>query len=99
IERGLAPDRRISRDMTDRSPAPADATRPPPAPVPAAELEDRKARAAAWFAGLRDRICGAFEDIEDALTGTHRSEEHTSDLQSQMRISYGVLCLKKKKHN
>src|SRR3546814_6377969 len=28
-----------------------------------------------------------------------RSEEHTSELQSQMRISYAVFCLKKKKYN
>src|SRR3546814_9031451 len=28
----------------------------------------------------------------------HRSEEHTSELQSLMRISYAVFCLKKKKH-
>src|SRR3546814_10757636 len=26
---------------------------------------------------------------------THRSEEHTSELQSLMRISYAVICLKK----
>src|SRR3546814_3707836 len=33
-------------------------------------------------------------------TGTvyGRSEEHTSELQSLMRISYAVFCLKKKKH-
>src|SRR3546814_9105804 len=30
-------------------------------------------------------------------TGTWRSEEHTSELQSLMRISYAVFCLKKKK--
>src|SRR3546814_4742156 len=29
----------------------------------------------------------------------HRSEEHTSELQSLMRISYAVFCLKKKKLN
>src|SRR3546814_7694506 len=29
--------------------------------------------------------------------GTIRSEEHTSELQSLMRISYAVFCLKKKK--
>src|SRR3546814_10449903 len=29
----------------------------------------------------------------------HRSEEHTSELQSLMRISYAVFCLKKKTHN
>src|SRR3546814_6969775 len=30
---------------------------------------------------------------------SHRSEEHTSELQSLMRISYAVFCLKKKKKN
>src|SRR3546814_7436575 len=30
--------------------------------------------------------------------GRQRSEEHTSELQSLMRISYAVFCLKKKKH-
>src|SRR3546814_1279827 len=33
-----------------------------------------------------------------ALVG-QRSEEHTSELQSLMRISYAVFCLKKKKQN
>src|SRR3546814_7810171 len=31
--------------------------------------------------------------------GSMRSEEHTSELQSLMRISYAVFCLKKKKNN
>src|SRR3546814_10268820 len=31
--------------------------------------------------------------------GGTRSEEHTSELQSLMRISYAVFCLKKKKNN
>src|SRR3546814_9457542 len=31
------------------------------------------------------------------LPGATRSEEHTSELQSLMRISYAVFCLKKKK--
>src|SRR3546814_3143711 len=35
--------------------------------------------------------------ISDCLTpNTARSEEHTSELQSLMRISYAVFCLKKK---
>src|SRR3546814_8482361 len=36
---------------------------------------------------------------EDAILGAfERSEEHTSELQSLMRISYAVFCLKKKKN-
>src|SRR3546814_1557628 len=33
------------------------------------------------------------------LADESRSEEHTSELQSLMRISYAVFCLKKKQHN
>src|SRR3546814_3237973 len=33
------------------------------------------------------------------VTTAYRSEEHTSELQSLMRISYAVFCLKKKKTN
>src|SRR3546814_3885008 len=37
--------------------------------------------------------------IEEMPGETHRrSEEHTSELQSLMRISYAVFCLKKKKN-
>src|SRR3546814_1646419 len=32
-------------------------------------------------------------------SGGERSEEHTSELQSLMRISYAVFCLKQKKRN
>src|SRR3546814_7832761 len=35
--------------------------------------------------------------IDDFGIGDGRSEEHTSELQSLMRISYAVFCLKKKK--
>src|SRR3546814_1301133 len=35
-------------------------------------------------------------DIRAAQRGLFRSEEHTSELQSLMRISYAVFCLKKK---
>src|SRR3546814_1502961 len=34
---------------------------------------------------------------DEDYTGHGRSEEHTSELQSLMRISYAVFCLKKKK--
>src|SRR3546814_1177175 len=33
------------------------------------------------------------------IDNVSRSEEHTSELQSLMRISYAVFCLKKKKNN
>src|SRR3546814_4243112 len=35
--------------------------------------------------------------VESATPFNSRSEEHTSELQSLMRISYAVFCLKKKK--
>src|SRR3546814_1553387 len=36
-------------------------------------------------------------DVSTRLARSQRSEEHTSELQSLMRISYAVFCLKKKK--
>src|SRR3546814_4647859 len=60
---------------------------------------------------FRCQDCGSHDDltfdhvIPRALGGrttwenvATRSEEHTSELQSLMRISYAVFCLKKKKH-
>src|SRR3546814_14134771 len=35
--------------------------------------------------------------LDHLREGAQRSEEHTSELQSLMRISYAVFCLKKKK--
>src|SRR3546814_4342458 len=37
------------------------------------------------------------EVVERGPHGVHRSEEHTSELQSLMRSSYAVFCLKKNK--
>src|SRR3546814_2350828 len=52
-----------------------------------------------------DRAVIEASDAEDRLAAAAalsfdpaRSEEHTSELQSLMRISYAVLCLKKKNH-
>src|SRR3546814_1068080 len=45
---------------------------------------------------LRAEFLEAVANQIEAL-GEARSEEHTSELQSLMRISYAVLCLKKKK--
>src|SRR3546814_8766441 len=38
-------------------------------------------------------------DVEEQGLSNIRSEEHTSELQSLMRISYAVFCLKNKKRN
>src|SRR3546814_4738209 len=44
-----------------------------------------------------DRVAEAVDDTaEKALADRHRSEEHTTELQSLMRISYAVFYLKKK---
>src|SRR3546814_9476102 len=40
-----------------------------------------------------------FPLVEQRLKRGRRSEEHTSELQSLMRISYAVFCLKKKQIN
>src|SRR3546814_10692083 len=41
----------------------------------------------------------AFAKLAEALLERARSEEHTSELQSLMRISYAVFCLNKKQTN
>src|SRR3546814_3391809 len=59
---------------------------------------DELDRLCSTFIGLgtrRLRLTGGERDI-DPLDAMTRSEEHTSELQSLMRISYAVFCLKKK---
>src|SRR3546814_8928779 len=50
------------------------------------------------FAPYRDSVrqCGLGADGRLCHARRNRSEEHTSELQSLMRISYAVFCLKKK---
>src|SRR3546814_6474644 len=43
-----------------------------------------------------DLAVGRYDGAQVELFMTDRSEEHTSELQSLMRISYAVFCLKKK---
>src|SRR3546814_6194185 len=52
----------------------------------------------------RDRNASRIEEARQyarthPARGAPRSEEHTSELQSLMRISYAVFCLKKKTNN
>src|SRR3546814_7915935 len=89
-DRGAAPgdrsDERLARDI---------------AVAQAAELLQRliedEARGDDAHRGIRldDRGVGV-EQRRDRLEPHHRSEEHTSELQSLMRISYAVFCLTKK---
>src|SRR3546814_3505656 len=48
-------------------------------------------------AALRHARARAFDHRRHRRRHPRRSEEHTSELQSLMRISYAVFCLKKKK--
>src|SRR3546814_1499109 len=53
-----------------------------------------------WVARNRTEVdarSAAFRFDSVAAPAINRSEEHTSELQSLMRISYAVFCLKKKK--
>src|SRR3546814_5708245 len=62
------------------------------------ELELGRAEAVGGF--LKRLLHGAADAdavCDRAELGADRSEEHTSELQSLMRISYAVFCLKKKK--
>src|SRR3546814_9855414 len=65
-----------------------------------------------WIAGRRKKLLGIvlthahedhlgaishlWDELQCPIWATGRSEEHTSELQSLMRISYAVFCLKKK---
>src|SRR3546814_3340995 len=73
-----------------------------------AETQGRARQYYAWFLFLEGTSLGVFLTLDLlvfyvffdlSLVGMYflRSEEHTSELQSLMRISYAVFCLKKKK--
>src|SRR3546814_2175638 len=91
----LAPSRPLTIGMEDGigsfTPASAD-------PKLAAAL----ARSGLNASGFRFTPSEASKDEQHRVTVAVRkrvrSEEHTSELQSLMRISYAVFCLKKKKH-
>src|SRR3546814_9809074 len=63
----------------------------------ATEVETQSGEAAALKCLIK-RLGNAVVHGAAAL-GMGRSEEHTSELQSLMRISYAVFCLKKKNNN
>src|SRR3546814_10090271 len=72
------------------------------APLVAAHAAEALEQVIAALLGRRDGIVAAAQVLVEACIGgdqraVERSEEHTSELQSLMRISYAVFCLKKKK--
>src|SRR3546814_1068079 len=97
-----------------RSPCPNPAPRPPEPPAPASATARPTGRwppppAARWRRPISWRSAAPCppppaphlrKDVRSAWRHSPRirSEEHTSELQSLMRISYAVFCLKKKKH-
>src|SRR3546814_6139968 len=58
---------------------------------------DKMLAASARATDNEDIVIIAIDDSSIDALG-YRSEEHTSELQSLMRISYAVFCLKKKKN-
>src|SRR3546814_6960572 len=62
--------------------------------LPFNEIVDPAQQTLLDAAALRERFAAAGIDLQRPVAT--RSEEHTSELQSLMRISYAVFCLKKK---
>src|SRR3546814_7413927 len=102
IEQGLAPERPIARLIAVID-APPIARRPfdqrrvaarPPGLGARFRMDERIVRAIFPRAVDRARPRG-----DHHMAGRRRSEEHTSELQSLMRTSYAVFCLKKKHNN
>src|SRR3546814_19463945 len=62
-------------------------------------LDDPAAEARTLIGYCDGRKRHFFEGVVAGRIAPSRSEEHTSELQSLMRISYAVFCLKKKKRH
>src|SRR3546814_2174023 len=70
---------------------------PEVSPLAEARLQQRLQPAGAVYAGDTGAAAmAAAAEAARSATASQRSEEHTSELQSLMRISYAVFCLKKK---
>src|SRR3546814_2846430 len=67
--------------------------------LPGATVDARSAAMGDGLSSYNDgtiSACNALAAAAGVRVGMSRSEEHTSELQSLMRISYAVFCLKKK---
>src|SRR3546814_967698 len=75
-------------------------SRTPPCPIRASGPRGGLRRAAPLTCTARSRWRDSLPLLADGEGAcVPRSEEHTSELQSLMRISYAVFCLNKKKNN
>src|SRR3546814_2704720 len=63
----------------------------------AQEVGHRELRFIEIYGGVFGLLVGIVQAAAYSVFSVWRSEEHTSELQSLMRISYAVFCLKKKK--
>src|SRR3546814_5851337 len=72
----------------------------PVSPIPPSDVMVMQPPDMALIGSPLSRACAlrAASSAESVAT-SFRSEEHTSELQSLMRISYAVFCLKKKKQH
>src|SRR3546814_8239508 len=64
----------------------------------AAAINDMQAKINEFVQSRSELVLALSHDLRTPLTRLQRSEEHTSELQSLMRISYAVFCLEKKKN-
>src|SRR3546814_6978036 len=77
-------------------------TYPKLSPAPLEQIEALEQLRVLWHGfpiavHITTEVPAAGVDTHEDLLRVRRSEEHTSELQSLMRISYAVFCLKKKK--
>src|SRR3546814_1137228 len=85
---------RRSSDLYQTRPSAPECRSLPSPPVPPRHRWSATARNSAAF---RERLPRHRTGRQEIGSDTRRSEEHTSELQSLMRSSYAVFCLKKKK--
>src|SRR3546814_10536820 len=77
------------------APTPMPTPTPTPTPTPPATKIVGKPAVSTTFAATAN-LAAVDYDVGRAQSASGRSEEHTSELQSLMRISYAVFCLKTK---
>src|SRR3546814_2922931 len=85
--------RTMPRAMSMRSATTAEAVGPAPAPRPSYIMLSTKSQSATTALNTPETL--AIGSTLATMQG--RSEEHTSELQSLMRISYAAFCLQKKR--